>query len=115
MLPLAKVGPAELIACDQLVLGSWIEGHVVAGVHPARAARAWLERIGRPGGKAVALFCTSAVSPKRALEEGPAAVEAKGGRVVASAAFNRRVVNSRRGALAAGRFADDLVAARTVR
>jgi glutamate synthase (NADPH/NADH) small chain len=92
VLPLAKVGIAEVAACDLLVMGAWVEGHVVAGVHPARAARAWLAGLGRLGAKHVALFCTYAVSPRKALAEWSSLVEQAGATVLATAAFHRRVL-----------------------
>ncbi len=86
-LPLVKVGAADMAAADVMVVGSWTEGMVVARVHPARAARAWLEHLPRLAGKQVAVFCTYGVAPKGTLGEMRGLLEAKGATVLAEAAF----------------------------
>jgi glutamate synthase (NADPH/NADH) small chain len=87
LLSLAKAKAPELAWADALVVGSWVEGAVVAGVRPAKAARRWLAALPWLGGRPVALFCTYRFFPKGALEEMEEAVLAKGGQVVAKAAF----------------------------
>ncbi len=111
ILPLGRVGVTEVVTCDLLLLGSFVEGRIVAGVRPARAARRWVEGIGRLAGKQVGLFCTYAVAPKQALELWSAQVEAAGAHVLGTAAFHRRVVGDHRAGLAAGHFARRLVTA----
>ena len=88
-LPLKRVGARELAAADVVIVGSWVEGFVVAGVHPARRARDWLAALPHLGGKKAAVFCTYAVSPKAALAEMAAALEKAGADVVAHAGFSR--------------------------
>lgn len=87
VLPITKVGPAELAGADLLVLGTWVEGLVVAKVRPARATRAWLAALPRLGGKPVGIFCTYRVAPRGALAELRLALQAKGARVLSQAAF----------------------------
>jgi len=99
MLPMIKIGASELAAADLLVLGSWVEGFVVAGVRPAKAMRAWLANAPRLGGKPVGIFATFRVAPKGALHDMRLAVEAKGGVVVSEAAFGPRELGARRGLL----------------
>ncbi len=90
VLPIGRVGLAELAAADLIVVGTWVEGLVVAGVRPAKAMRAWLDGLPRLGGKAVAVFCTFAVAPKGALPAMRRTFEARGAVVVAQAAFGPR-------------------------
>jgi NADPH-dependent glutamate synthase beta subunit-like oxidoreductase/NAD-dependent dihydropyrimidine dehydrogenase PreA subunit/flavodoxin len=87
VLPIAKVGTPELAAADLVVIGTWVEGFVVAGVRPAKAMRSWLDGLPRLAGKPIGMFCTFAVSPKDSLRSMRKAVEAKGALVVAQAAF----------------------------
>lgn len=87
VLPIARVGAAELAAADLVVLGSWVEGFVVAGVRPAKAMRAWLATLPPLAAKPVGLFCTFGVSPRTVLRQMAAVVEASGGAVVGQAAF----------------------------
>ena len=89
-LPLERVGPAELADCDLLVVGTWVEGFVVAGVGPAKATRRWLEGLPRLPGKRVAIFCTYGVSPKGTLAAMRRTLEAKAATVVSQAAFGPR-------------------------
>ncbi len=90
VLPIAKVGPAELASADAVVVGSFVEGFVVAGVRPAKAMRAWLAGLPRLGGRPVGVFCTYAVAPKGALAAMRRALEDTGATVVAEAAFGPR-------------------------
>ncbi len=89
-LPVAAVGTNELANADVVVAGTWVEGFVVAGVHPAAPMRAWLSSLPRLGGKEVGVFCTYGVNPRGALSEMRQAFESRGARVVAEAAFGPR-------------------------
>jgi glutamate synthase (NADPH/NADH) small chain len=87
---LADLGAADLLATDLLVIGSWVEGLVVAKVGPAPAARRALAELPGLAGLPVALFCTYGINPRRTLDTMADAIVAKGGRVVGSAAFGRK-------------------------
>ena len=87
VLPIERVGRAELAAADVLVLGSWVKGFVVAKVGPPPDVRAWLDRLPRLGGLPVALFCTFAVNPRSTLDEMARSFEQRGARVVATSAL----------------------------
>ena len=104
VLPITKVGLAELAAADLLVVGSWVEGFVVTGVRPAKAMRTWLAGLPRLGGRPVVVFCTFAVAPKGALPAMCQALEAKGAVVVAQAAFGPRELGGRAGAFGPAAF-----------
>lgn len=108
VLPITKVGPAELAAADFLVVGSWVEGFVVTGVRPAKAMRTWLAGLPRLGGKPAAVFCTFAVAPKGAVPAMRQAIEAKGAVVVAQAAFGPRELGGRAGAFGPAGFGREL-------
>ncbi len=87
VMPVEQVGAKELAAADALVLGTWVEGLVVAKVRPSAAMRRWLTTLPNLGGKPVATFCTYAVNPRGANDELARAVGAAGGVVIASEAF----------------------------
>jgi hypothetical protein len=108
VLPITKVGPAELAAADMVVVGSWVEGFVIAGVRPAKAMRTWLAGLPRLGGRPVGVFCTFAVAPKGALPAMRRAVEAKGAVVVAQAAFGPRELGGNPGAFGPAAFGREL-------
>ena len=108
-LPIARVGPIELAAADTVVVGSPVEGLVVAGVGPARAMRAWLARLPRLGGKPVGIFCTYAVAPKGALPAMRRALEASGAVVVAQAAFGPRELGAAEAVFTPAAFGEELV------
>ena len=108
VLPITKVGPAELAAADMVVVGSRVEGFVVAGVRPAKAMRTWLSGLPRLGGRPVGVFCTFAIAPKGALPAMRQALEAKGAVVVAQAAFGPREVGGKAGVFGPAAFGREL-------
>ena len=94
VVPIANVRPEDLASADFLVVGTWVEGMVVAKVGPAKAMKKWIDGLPRLGGKEVALFCTYAVSPKRTLDIMASVLETKGAHVVSKVAFGRVDVNA---------------------
>lgn len=83
VLPLRDVGQSEVDQCDVAALGSWVEGFIVFGVKPARAATRWITQAPPLGGKRVGVFVTYLVNPMGSLGMLRHAVEARGGKVVA--------------------------------
>ena len=96
--PIAQVRLEELRAADLVIVGSWVEGMVVAKVGPAKNMMKWIEGLPRLGGKEVALFCTYAVAPKGTLGAMRTAFEAKGAVVGKQAAFGRNELRRSGGA-----------------
>ncbi len=85
--PVGQVGAKDLAAADAIVLGTWVEGLVVAKVRPAKAMRDWLASNPNLGAKPVATFCTFAVNPRRASDELGELVARAGGTVVTAEVF----------------------------
>lgn len=115
-LPLAQVGVRELTIADCLVIGTWAEGAVVAGVGPAGTSKAWLRQLPRLGGLPVAIFCTYGVAPRGTLSKMGAELERCGARVVAQEAFRAHAAGATSQRLAS-RFAemvDDSLSERTL-
>ncbi len=108
VLPIRKVGRTELAASDLVVVGTWVEGLLVAGVRPAKAMRAWLAGLPRLGGKQFALFCTYALAPKGTIPAMRRALEAKGAVVVAQAAFGPRELADTAAAFGPAAFGQEL-------
>ena len=106
--PLSQAGLAELTDTDLLVVGTWVEGLVLARVRAARATRAWLADLPRLAGLRVATFCTFAVSPAASLAGMRQALEERGAVVVAEGAFGPGARNIAENAAA---FADRLLTA----
>lgn len=71
-------------SADLLALGTWVEGFILVGVGPARAARGRITALPSLGGKPCGIFCTYAVHPRKTLPTLQGLVEQKGGRVVAT-------------------------------
>jgi flavodoxin len=94
-LPISRVGLAEIAWADLIVLGTWVEGFVFAGIKPAKTTRAWLEGLPRLGGKRVAVFCTYGVSPRNVVDDLARSFEKKGAVVVAKARFSHSNLESR--------------------
>lgn len=89
VLPIERVGPAEIAAADLLVVGTWVKGLVVAKVGPAPAVRAWLDGLPQLGGMPVAIFCTYGVDPRSTLDDMGGALVRRGARVIATSALRR--------------------------
>ena len=89
VMPIAKVGVADLAWATQVAIGTWVEGLVVAKVGPSKAMTSWIDALPPLGATPVGLFCTYAVSPKQTLESMKRGLEARGANVVAQAAFGR--------------------------
>jgi glutamate synthase (NADPH/NADH) small chain len=85
--PLAQVGLTDLTETDLLIVGTWVEGLVVARVGAARAAHSWLAGLPRLAGLRTATFCTFAISPRGTLAEMRRALEDHGAVVLAEGAF----------------------------
>src|SRR5487761_2750572 len=114
VLPIAKVGAREWASADVVVVGTWVEGFVVAGVGPSRSMSRWLGQLPRLGGKWVAVFCTFSVAPKDTLASMRCSVEAAGATVVAQAAFGPRERGSAGGAFQPRLFGEELARLITV-
>jgi flavodoxin len=87
---LAQVGRDDLAEQDLIFAGTWVEGFVLFGVGPARAARSLIQAFPPLNGKPVAVFCTFAFNPRGTLGTLKGLLEAKGAKVVGQMAFNRR-------------------------
>ena len=114
-LPVAKVGARELASVDYLVVGTWVEGFVVADVGPAKSMRTWLEQLPRLGAKPVAIFCTFGVSPKGTLGAMRRSLEAAGAVVVAHAAFGPKELSTAGGVVSPESFGEELAGQVTTR
>ncbi len=90
VLPLSQVDTRALARADLLVVGTWTEGKIVAGVGPARTTRRWLQALPPIAGLRVATFCTYGFDPRGTLGIMRSLVEARGGRVVAEGSFRGR-------------------------
>jgi hypothetical protein len=90
VLPLAQVHREEIEQCDIAAIGSWVEGFILFGVKPARAATRWLDQAPSFAGKRVGVFVTYAANPRGSLGLLRRGVEARGGRVVAEHSSRRQ-------------------------
>ncbi len=97
--PLAGTDADALGRADVVFVGTWVEGFLVVGVGPARAAREWMARLPALSGKPAAVFCTYALNPRGTLSALQADLERKGARVLARRAFHRRHPDEGAGAL----------------
>jgi len=104
-----QVHSADLAQADLLVLGTWVEGFVVAGVHVSAGTRRWVAQLPWLGEKPLATFCTFGVSPKGALAELRETLEAHGAKVVAEASFGPAATRRAEMAPAVETFANTLL------
>ncbi len=80
----------DIMAADLVVFGAWVEGLVVAKVHPAKNAMRFIESLPPLHGKTVASFVTFAVSYRGAKDELALAFVNKGASIVASAGISSK-------------------------
>ncbi len=100
------VSPHDLARCDALVLGTWVEGLVVAKVRPAQAMREFLDHLPWLGGKPAAVFCTYGVNPRDVVHVMSERLGEVGAPVIAQHSFATRGAKRReRLADAVGDFA----------
>ncbi len=90
VIPTREAASQAVADADMLLVGSWVEGFVVAGVGPAKAVRRFLAGLPALDGKLAAAFCTYAFNPRGTLATMERALVAAGARVVGKQAFNRR-------------------------
>ncbi len=88
--PVSQVALADLEGAGALLVGTWVEGYILFGVRPARAARAWISGLPTLSQVPAAVFCTYAFHPRGALAELRRGLEAHGANVLAEHAFHRR-------------------------
>ncbi len=77
----------ELAVADIVVVGTWVDGFVIAGHRPGRAGK--LRRLPVLDRKKVAVFVTYAINPGKALAKTAAVLEARGADVVTQAQLRR--------------------------
>lgn len=83
----ARPDLTALAAADLVVIGTWVDGLVVAAHRPGGAAR--LHRLPVIDRKPVALYMTYAIHAGRALDKFGALVEGRGGAVLGGRLFRR--------------------------
>jgi hypothetical protein len=82
---------ADLGWADLLVIGTWVEGLVLAG-RPARGTRLFLRGLPHLAGKKVALYCTYTVSPGHTLAGMRRPLEAADATIVGECEFSHRTL-----------------------
>src|SRR3972149_4484997 len=65
--PVSDATSERVEEADVLFVGSWVEGFIVMGVGPSKAALDWLATPPPPGGEPAAVVCTYAFNPRKPL------------------------------------------------
>ncbi len=102
--PIDAFDYGELAAADIVVVGTWVDGFVVAGQRPGRAGR--LRKLPVLDRKRVAVYVTYAINPGKALAKTATVMEQRGATVVARHQFKRNRIEAEVAA-----FADEVIAA----
>jgi sulfite reductase alpha subunit-like flavoprotein len=85
--PIDAFDYGELSAADLVVIGTWVDGFIVAGHRPGRAGK--LLKLPVLDRKKVAAYVTYAINPGKALAKTVALLEGRGADVVARAQLHR--------------------------
>lgn len=85
--PVTDIDYHELAVADVAFIGTWVDGLVLFGQRPGRAAR--LRKLPVLDRKPVAVFCTYAVNAGHALDKTADLLAAKGATIVGRRQFRR--------------------------
>jgi hypothetical protein len=88
--PLRAVDTGTLAAADALMVGTWVQGLVIARVGPSDGALEGIARLPQLEGRPTVVFCTCEIAPRGTLHQMSARLSAKGANVVATATFRRK-------------------------
>lgn len=86
--PFSEIQVVDVERADVLFVGTWVQGLILFGVHPA-GARQWVAGLPSISGKSVGVFCTYAFNPRGALASLCAMLEQRGAVVKGFHAFHR--------------------------
>ena len=92
----------EVAVADIVVIGTWVDGFIVAGHRPGRAGK--LRKLPVLDRKKVAAFVTFAIRPGKALAKTAAVLEGRGADVVVQAQLRRDRLEAE-----VGPFVDDIL------
>ncbi len=88
---LCDIGLREIVAADLFVVGTWVQGYVVAGVGPARSTRGTVAALPNLGATKIATFCSYGVHPRATLRKLRNQLQEHGAHVVAEQAFSSQL------------------------
>ncbi|MBK9125001.1 MAG: flavodoxin domain-containing protein [Chloroflexi bacterium] len=83
-----EVRQADVEQAELLFVGTWIQGFILFGVKPA-GADLWVPALPSLAGKPVAMFCTYAFNPRRAMDRLSDLLKARGATVVGQNTIHR--------------------------
>ena len=84
--PLAQVRTVDVEKANALFMGTWVQGLILFGVHPA-GAKKWVPALPALKGKAISVFCTYGFNPRNALHTLSTMLEARGATILGERAF----------------------------
>ncbi|MGE5227134.1 MAG: flavodoxin family protein [Planctomycetaceae bacterium] len=88
--PLRGTDRGTLAAADALVVGSWVQGMIVARVGPADGALAGIDVLPQLAGRPTVVFCTCDVAPRRTLDVLSDRLALRGANVLGRHTFKKR-------------------------
>ncbi|MFA5565332.1 MAG: flavodoxin family protein [Acidimicrobiia bacterium] len=98
-----EVDLAAVAQADLVVIGSWVDGLLIVGQRPGKAAK--LRQLPVIDGKQAAVFCTYAINPGKTLHKLTEIVSDLGANVIGGVAIHRGAIGS-----ASAEFAAQLLA-----
>ena len=84
----SQVRASDIEQADLLFVGTWVEGFILFGTKPAKAAL-WVPALPSLQGKPAAIFCTYLFHPRSSLKMLGAMLEGRGATIVGQQAFRR--------------------------
>jgi flavodoxin len=88
--PLRAVDAGTITASDALIVGTWVQGLIIAKVRPSDAAMAGIDALPPLAGRPASTFCTCDVAPGPTLDRMASRLTARGATVVGGFAFRRK-------------------------
>lgn len=87
--PIRGVDAGTVAAADALIVGSWVQGLVIAKVGPAEGALEGIAALPSLEGRRAAVFCTCDVAPRDTIDVLSRALGRRGAEVVGGLSFRR--------------------------
>lgn len=108
--PLRGTDLGTLAASDALIVGSWVQGMIVAKVGPADGALAGIDALPQLAQRPAVVFCTCDVAPRSTLDVLTDRLALRGANVLGRHAFKKRHLHPSRNLEAVPAFVDGTLA-----
>lgn len=87
MAPLAKAAMQHIVDADLIILRTWVEGTIFAGMKPTNTTLRWIKTIETFGNKPIIAFVTYGLNPRSSIRVLEQELKQKHGNLILKQAF----------------------------